>query len=148
MFILSGKPLALDAPFEHEGIKYPSNWLRLASEKEKAKLGVIEIVEQPRPDDRFYYVSSNDDGSYTAIPRELDVLKASMVAQVKTDAGSVLALTDWKVIRAKEVDAAVDQETLDHRAAVRERSNTYEAQINACTSVEELASLTFDWSFE
>ncbi len=148
MFLLEGKPLALDVPFEHEGIRYPANWLRLASVEEKEALGVIEVEDQIRPDDRFYWVSQNEDGSFTAVPKDLDDLKAQFVAQVKETAGTLLAQSDWKVVRASEGVKPVDDETLAYRASVRSKSNDYEASINACTSVEELAGLSFDWKIE
>jgi len=27
MFLLNGKALAIDTPFEYEGVRYPANWL-------------------------------------------------------------------------------------------------------------------------
>lgn len=148
MFLLNGKALAIDTPFEYEGVRYPANWLRLASMEEKASIGITEVAEETRPDDRFYWVTDNGDGTYTSTPKDLDALKAQMVTQVKTTAGTLLAATDWKVVRASEGVKPVDETTLANRAAIRERSNTHEASIAACTTVEELASLQFDWTIE
>ena len=60
MFLLDGRILQLDTPFEHDGTSYPANWLRLASPEARAAIGITEVVEQPRPDDRFYWVSGRE----------------------------------------------------------------------------------------
>ena len=45
-FKLDGKPLKVDVPFTHNGIKYPATWLRLTTLEEKQAIG---IVEEPEP---------------------------------------------------------------------------------------------------
>lgn len=46
MFLLNGKPLPIDTPFEDaQGNKYPANWLRLTSDDEKAAIGVTEVPD-------------------------------------------------------------------------------------------------------
>lgn len=147
MFLLNGKALAIDTPFEYEGVRYPANWLRLSSATEKAAVGITEVAEQPRPDDRFYWVTDNGDGTYTSTPKDIVSLKANMVSQVKTTAGTLLASSDWKVVRASEGVKPVDSATLANRAGIRQRSDEHEAAIAACTTVEELAALQFDWNF-
>ena len=82
MFTLNGKPLPLDTAFEHDGIQYPSNWLRLSSAEEKAALGITEVAQQPRPDDRFHYVTDNGDGTWTAIPKPLEPIAKQFMAQL------------------------------------------------------------------
>ena len=148
MFLLNGKALAIDTPFEYEGVRYPANWLRLSTLEEKEAIGITEVVEEARPDDRFYWVTDNGDGTYTATPKDLEDLKSQIVTQVKAIAGTMLAQSDWKIIRQAEGGTAADAETLYTRSAIRERSNAHEASINVCTSVEELAALSFDWGIE
>jgi len=70
-----------------------------------------------------------------------------MVSQVKTTAGTLLSQSDWKVVRASEGVKPVDSATLANRAGIRQRSDEHEAAIAACTTVEELAALQFDWNF-
>ena len=60
MFVLDGRILPLDTAFEHDGTGYPANWLRLATPEMREAIGITEIVDQPRPDDRFYWVSEKD----------------------------------------------------------------------------------------
>lgn len=120
MFLLDGRILQLDVPFEHDGTSYPANWLRLASPEERAAIGITEVVEQPRPDDRFFWVSGpNDDGSWTAIPKDLDGLKKTWTAQFKQTAYTMLLPSDWLIIRKQENSTDIPQDWLDYRAGVR-----------------------------
>jgi hypothetical protein len=75
-------------------------------------------------------------------------LKHQMIAQIKQTAGLLLAQTDWKVTRAAEGVKAVDAATLAARAAIRAASDTNEAAITSCTSVDELAALQMNWPQE
>ena len=138
MFILNNKPLVLDTAFTTEdGTQYPNNWLRLASPEERAAIGITEIDDAPTYDDRFYWGVDN--------PKDIDMLKTNMISQVKQTAASLLAPTDWKVIRATETSLLLDSETLAKRSSIRAASNTNETAINACTTVDALSVLQFNW---
>ena len=126
-------------------MQYPANWLRLASPVERVAIGISEVTEQPRPDERYYWVTDNGDGTYSVSPKDIDVLKALRVSEVKAQAGSILSNTDWRVIRAAETGAALDASVAAERQAVRDHSNSLEAQIQACSTVEELAALQTTW---
>ena len=150
MFLLNGKTLAVDTAFTHNGIQYPANWLRLSTADEKSAIGITEVPDPVRADDRFYWGGdinnpkaledkTEEDGSVTK------GLKSQFIAQVKAQAGSLLNATDWKVIRASEGGKALDDETKAERVAIRTKSDEFEAQIKACKTVEELATLQFDW---
>ena len=137
-FQLNGKPLALDVPFTTaDGTQYPANWLRLASPEERAAIGITEVADPVPHDDRFFWAPG--------VPKDLDQLKSQMVGQVKSIAGSLLAPTDWKITRAAEGVKACDQDTLDARAAIRAASDSNEAAVLACATVDELAALQFTW---
>ncbi len=139
MFQLNGNPISPDTAFTAGDISYPANWIRLASPEERAAIGITEVADPVRADDRFYW-----DGDINN-PKDIDGLKTMLIAQVKATAGSLLAATDWKVVRAAEGVKAVDAETLTERAAIRTASDTNEAAITACTSVTQLASLNMTW---
>jgi hypothetical protein len=64
-----------------------------------------------------------------------------MVSQVKHTAGTILANTDWYVVRKSEkgVDIPVEVET--KRDAVRTECDRLEVAINAVTTVEELITV-------
>jgi len=127
-------------PFTHGDMHYTSSG---ATAETFADLGFKEVQVQPRPDDRFYIINSSpkDDGSWDATPRDLDQLKASAVQQCKQAAGTLLAATDWLVIRQQETAEAIPQEVLDYRAAVRSTCNTREGELLATKTTEELAGL-------
>lgn len=137
MFLLDGKPLAVDTPFTANDTQYPANWLRLASAEEKASIGISEVPDPEGYDDRFYWGPGN--------PKDLQTLKTTLVSQVKTTAGSLISASDWKVTRLVETSTPVDEGTLAFRASVRERSNELEASINAASSVPALEAIEFSW---
>ena len=94
--------------------------MRLASPEARAAIGITEVVEQPRPDDRFYWVSGpNENGDYTAIPKDLDGLKKTWTAQFKQTAYAMLAPSDWLVIRKQENDTPIPADWTTYREAVR-----------------------------
>lgn len=137
MFMLNGSPLALDTPFTSNDIQYPANWLRMTTLEEKEAIGITEVAEPDRYDDRYYWGVGN--------PKDLDQCKANLIAQIKQTAGSMLSPTDWKIIRATETGTSIDAETLAARSAIRTASNTNEAAVAACATVDELAALQLIW---
>jgi hypothetical protein len=134
-FKLGTKTIQLDTPFTHNENQYPSNWIRLATEENKAAIGLVWEADPVRADDRFYW-----DGDINN-PKDIDQVKAMLVLQSKATAGSMLAQSDWKIIRATETGIAASAETLAERAAIRTASNDNETAINACTTVDQLAVL-------
>jgi len=144
-FILDGRFLPLDTPFEHDGTSYPANWLRLASQEERAAIGITEVVEQPRPDDRFYWVSSNNDGTWTSIPKDVSAIKTMLIAQIKQTTASLLAVTDYKYIRKLETSQEVDAPTLQKRTDIRSAKDANEKLVNDAETVDALSTLSFTW---
>jgi hypothetical protein len=110
MFLLDNKTLPLDTPFEHGGIQYPANWLRLTTLEEKQAIGITEVDDPVSYDDRFYWGVDN--------PKDLTVLKTNWTAQVKETANKLLAQTDWMVIRKVERNVDIPADTVTYRAAV------------------------------
>ena len=138
MFKLEGKTLPQGVPFEHNGIQYPANWLNLTSLEEKAAIGITEIPEQPRPDDRYYWVTENDDGSFSTTPKDLEGLKTTEVSKVNATAYSMLLSTDFMDFRPNYTPP---QGWLEWREGVRSVCHDAKAAINACGTVEELMTL-------
>ena len=61
---------------------------------------------------------------------------------IKQQASSLLAPTDWYVVKATEVtEYNVPENITTFRADVRAKSNEMETQIDACTNVDELKAL-------
>ena len=144
MFLLDGRILSLDVPFEHDGTSYPANWLRLASPEARAAINITEVTLQPRPDDRFYWVSGPDNnGDYTANPKDLDGLKKTWEAQFKQTAWTMLAPSDWLVIRKQEIDVAIPADWITYREAVRTTCQLAITDLEATTDIDAfIASVT------
>jgi hypothetical protein len=143
-YVLDGKTLPPDTPFVHGGFQYPANWLACSTPEEREALGIVWRDEAMRPDDRFYWVEQNPDGTYTATPRDVDVVREEMIAANKQMAYLLLQPTDWMVIRAAE-GVSLEPEIKAYRHAVRVASNENELTLNACTTIEELAQFAPVW---
>lgn len=157
-FLLNGQPLRVGRPFtDADGVQYPSNWLRLASEADKAAIGITWEPDPAPVDTRFYWdhdlpkrledePAVDEDGDPVLDADGVQIinkgLKTEWVAQQKQIAGSLLAPTDWYVTRkAEDSTAEIPAAVATYRAAVRTASGTREAEINACTTTEELVAL-------
>ncbi|WGL30777.1 tail fiber assembly protein [Synechococcus phage S-CRES3] len=133
----TGKRFYLRRPFTHGGINYTKAGATVATFLD---LGFQAVTIQARPSDKYYIVSGvADDGSYQATPRDLDECKESCKSEQKRTANTLLAPTDWMVVRGienpgKPVDTAIST----YRSAVRDASTTREAEIDAATTIEEL----------
>lgn len=131
------KKLTVGQAFEFNGIQYPADWLEKTSLEEKQAIGITEEPDPEWFDDRYYWGVNN--------PKDLDMLKEVAITNIKSGAASLLQPTDWKIIRSSETGGRVDLATLNARADIRTKSNEFETSINACTTIEELAALSFDW---
>ncbi len=122
--------------------------------------GALEVVEGEQKDQRFYWVTFSHyevNGSvvtrtYTNTPKALeDVtetpegqtepvttkgLKSQWIAQGKASANSLLASTDWMVIRKAERDVAIPAEVATERAKIIADCTAKEAAITAATTIE------------
>jgi hypothetical protein len=140
----------------NDGITHPRNWANW-SDADKAAAGLV-WEDDPAPFDSRFYWSAD-------VPKSLDDvnevdengdpfldedgvqvvtkgLKSNAIELVKTQAGGLLAPTDWMVIKASEVaDYTVPADVLTYRAAVRTASNTIEAAITACTDLASFMAL-------
>jgi hypothetical protein len=174
MFQLNGNPISLDTAFTLDGTSYPANWIRLASPAERTAIGITEVADPATWDDRFYWgvgnpkllndrEESDKDGNPLYVQKfdatvgehgaMVDTaerlvtkgLKSQWIAQVKTTAGTLLAQSDWMVIRKVERDVAIPAAVATYRAAVVAASATHEAAISAVTTVDQLAALVLEW---
>jgi len=141
MFKLDGKILQTGVAFTHNDIQYPANWLNLSTPEEKAAIGITEVAEQPRPDDRYYWVTDNGDGTYTTTPKDLTALKVLVTEQVNQTAGAILAPTDYMVIKAYETGKTIDAAWNTWRNEIRTQAVAQKTAISACTTVEQLIAL-------
>ena len=129
-------PLSLDVAFtDAKGTQYPANWLRNSTEADRkavANTGITWEAGPPWYDQRFYWGPGK--------PKDLATLKALWVQKQKDIANSLLAPTDWKVIRSAEGGTAVPSADKTYRGNVRTQCGLREATINACADVDKLCA--------
>ena len=126
------------------GIQHPRNWM-IWSDAEKTAAGLV-WEDDPAPfDNRFYWAAG--------IPRALDDvtdvdgnvtlgLKSQYKAQTKTTADSLLAPTDWHVVKAAEVSSyTLPSDIAQYRTDVRAASNTIEAAIDGAADLDAFIAL-------
>lgn len=139
MFILGNQVLHVDQAFTGlDGTQYPMNWLRLTTLEEKQAIGIQEVPDPVRPDDRFYYVDGNGIGT----PRDLAVLKSEWASRINDIAYSMLAPTDWYVVRKAEGGADVPADVSAFRAAVRSAANQNQVTLNNAADFDTFVQAT------
>ena len=136
-----------------------------------------------RPDDKFYWVTENEDKTFTAIPKEMENvdaidengnpifvkvydptanggkgamvetttrlvnigLKSNFITQAKRIANSLLSQTVWMVIRKAERNIDISADVTNYRNSVLAEENRLETAISSVTTVDELASISFNF---
>jgi len=142
MFMLDQRILPLDTPFEHNGIQYPANWLRLTSIEEKQAIGITEVPDPIRADDRFYWNGDINN------PKDVNMVRAMLTEQIRQTAYAMLLPTDWQIVRQIETGTAADQSVLTKRAAIRSAHTSNLAAINGAVDTPALAVLQLTWPTE
>jgi len=170
--MLNNNPLPVGRAFTANGIQYPANWLRLASAAEKAAIGITEVADPVRADDRFYWNGDVNNPKELADREEVDSegnpmwvqvydaatesmvdsderlvtkgLKSQWIAQVKDTAGKMLAATDWMVIRKAERDVAIPADVVAKRAAIIAEADRLEAAITAANDINAFIAVVSD----
>jgi len=134
------------------------------SNEEREAIGLYEIVfDNSNKKDESYYINTNQsfdfaDGVATAsygsaTAKELDDvtdendnvtkgLKSQKKDIIKQQSSGLLTPTDWYVLKATDVESySVPSAITTFRANVRTKSNDMEVLIDACSTVDELATL-------
>jgi hypothetical protein len=136
MFLLNGNRLQEGTGFtDKDGNQYPSNWLNLSTEEEKLEIGITWVADVVRADDRFYWDGNLDN------PKNLAQLQSQFVSQIKNTAGTMLAQSDWYVIRKLERSVDIPEEVATNRATIITESNRLEDAITKSKTVEELINV-------
>ena len=165
MFQLNGNPINIDSEITINSIRYP----HLRDQALREQLGVVEVANQEQYDQRFYWgvgnpklLNDREESDEQGNPMYVKVLgvvngqpamvdsserlvtkglKSQWTAQVKTTAGSMLAQTDWMVVRKAERNVAIPADVVTKRAAIVAECDRLEAAIAACTDVEALIAV-------
>ena len=131
---IGDRKLPLDIAFDHNEIQYPANWLRLSTAEQREDLGITWVADTSQNyDQRFYWGVDN--------PKDLDDLKTLWKTKQSETAGSLLAPSDWRVIKAKETSSTMPAAWKTYRAAIRTACNTRQTEIDACSDVAALKEL-------
>ena len=128
---------------DSSGTRHPKTWHTWTAEEKKAK-GISTVVLQPFPDQRLYTSSHSDDGSVSSTPRALDGehgVKAALVAQVKQQQASLLAQSDWAIVRKADCNKAVPSNIQSWRDAIRSKSDAMESALNSAADTDAVAAL-------
>jgi hypothetical protein len=152
---IGDRKLPLDVAWtDADGIQRPANWLRLSTKRDRELLGITWVADTSNSyDQRFYWGVDNpkqlddvtdDDGVTTT------GLKTLWKATQNEIAASLLAPSDWRVVKELEVNSsfsaaktAYPSAWMTYRAAVRTACNTRQAEIDACSDVAALKELLF-----
>ena len=153
--LADGTKLALDVAFSTpDGVQRPANWLRLSTPRDRELAGITWVADSSNNyDQRFYWSEST--------PKQLDDvtddngntttgLKTLWKAKQNEIAASLLAPSDWRVVKELEVNSsfsaartAYPSAWMTYRAAVRTACNTRQAEIDACSDVAALKELLY-----
>jgi len=168
-----GTALKLDLPWTNPttGVQHPTNWLRLSTERDRELLGITWVAETNQVWDQKFYKGYDDDGNL--IPKRLEDenavgedgeavldadgnqvvdtgLKTLWKAKQNEIAATLLAPSDWRVVKELEVNSsfanartAYPSAWMTYRAAVRTACNTRQTEIDNCSDVAALKELLF-----
>ena len=149
-YYLGSRALPMDRPWTADnGTQYPANWLRLSSTADRDAIGVSWGADEPICDQRFYWsptlAKQLDDKTETVDGVETTTtgLKTLWKSKQNDIAGTLIAPSDWRIIKAKETSTNIPTAWKTYRAAVRTSCNTRQTEIDACTTVEALKELLF-----
>ena len=171
MFKYSGRTIRPGRSWtDDNGITHPSNW-HIWSADDKAAAGVTEIVEETPPDSRLYTWSMGADGKISKTAKNLadeDAkdssgnllkdekgnqviifgVKTTLKNEVKSQQGSLLAQTDWAIIRKADKGTAIPSNIQTWRDAIRTKATAMENAIDGAANTDAVAALfvTYDAS--
>ena len=151
-----------------DGTLQPKNW-NIWSADEKKAAGISEVVMQSFPDQRLYRSSHNDDGTVASTAKSLtDVnevdkdgkavldsdgnqlvtpgVKSSLKSEVKTQQASLLAQTDWAIVRKADKGTAVPSNIQTWRDAIRTKATEMETAIDNAADTDAVEALFLKWT--
>ena len=123
MFLLNNIKVNQDIQRTIGDVQYPAGWFSNADER--AKVGMIEVADIPRPDDSLFTSVENPDGSWTATPRTADEIAAyqankdaQQAAGVRRVRNGKLADLDWT--QGKDIPDSVSAPAAIVRQSLRD----------------------------
>lgn len=142
---------------DDNGYKHPYNWASAWSADDKTQWGVTWQDDPDTSYDNRFYWARDVERSLTDI-NEVDEdnnpildqdgnqvvtkgLKTIWIENTKETANSLLAKSDWYVVRNAEKSTAIPSEISTYRDAVRTATGTIETAINACADLDAFKAL-------
>ena len=125
-----------------DGIQHPSNIFRTWTKPELLSIGIAPARVET-PDSRYYNTGAESytftDGewviSYETTEKDVADLKKELISKIRANVGSVLAPSDWRVIREADGGIAMSDEWKTYRNEVRAHGNSLESGVEAFASV-------------
>ena len=134
-------------------------------------MGIIEVIEETPPDSRLYIWSMDSNGKISKTAKNLadeDAkdssgnllkdekgnqainfgVKTTLKNEVKSQQGSLLAQTDWAIIRKADKGTAIPSNIQTWRDAIRTKATAMENAIDNASNTDAVAALfvTYDAS--
>ena len=137
--------------FYLDGVQYPPQFFNISTPEEVAAAGLVEVVYTNAPaNDKYYWVSevrNKASITYTNTPKDLDGVKASAENDIKVAAYTLLAPSDWMVIKAFETATEIPADWKAWRGEVRTYANTVVASIQSAVDVAAVEAVmsSLDW---
>lgn len=128
-----------------DGVQHPANIFSVWSKAELLGIGIAPARVEV-PDSRYYNTGAESytftDGewviSYATTEKNVDDLKADLIAKIKAHVGSLLSSSDWMVIRQADGGKAVPEAWATYRAEVRTHGNSLESGVEAFASLDAI----------
>lgn len=149
---------------DDDGITHPGNW-HIWSADEKAAAGLTEVTPETPPDSRLYTwgyqadgvtisktaksltdvglvdsdgnAVNDDDGNQIMQPG----VRSQLKAEVKSQQASLLAETDWAIVRKADNNTAVPANIQTYRDAIRTKATEMETAIDNAADTDAMAAL-------
>jgi hypothetical protein len=137
------------------GVRHPSNW-HIWSDEHKASMNITEITLDAKPDGRFHnWIDNGLAGISNITDKPLDDvttdgrtvkgIRSGYIDQVKEQQGSLLAQTDWAVVRKADTATAVPTKIATWRAAIRTKATAMEKAITDASDMAAFKALFLEW---
>ena len=135
---------------DENGIQHPSNW-NIWSAEEKTAAGITKIVQENPPDSRLYIWSYNDNGTINKTAKVLEDsgsgetlvlgVKSNLKLDVNVQQGSLLARTDWYIIRKVDKGMAIPVNIQTWRDDIRIKGDAMESAIDDAVDISAIETL-------
>ena len=130
-------------PISKDGIQHPRSIFRLRSKAALAELGITP-ARVVTPDHRYHNTGAETltlvDGetviSYATTEKDVGGLKTQLASKIKQNVGSLLASSDWRVIREADGGTAMTDAWKTYRNEVRAHGNSLESGVEAFASLQ------------